>query len=85
MAISLRDSPLLPQIRTIMGRMGYEALTPEVASGNQFYWKGLGARSLSDAFYIVSGDEVQKMGAVPMEKPVSHAKFVTDHIRYLFK
>lgn len=84
MAPSLQSAPLLPQIRTILGRMGYKALTPDATLGNQFYWKSLGAGSLSGAFYAVSGDEVQKMGVVPMEKPLSHTQFVTAHVRHLF-
>jgi hypothetical protein len=32
----------------------------------------------------VSGDGVQKMGMVPMEKPLSHVEFVTKHVRHLF-
>jgi hypothetical protein len=84
MACSLQEAPLLPQIRTILGRMGYEALTPDATSGNQLYWKGLGVGSLSTAFYAVSGDGVQKMGMVPMEKPLSHVEFVTKHVRHLF-
>ena len=84
MATSLHDAPLLPQIRTILGRMGYETATADAASGNRFYWKSLGAGSLSGAFYAVSGNEVQKMGVVPMEEPLSHVQFVTKHVRYLF-
>lgn len=84
MATALRDAPLLPQIRTILGRMGYETATPDAVSGNQFYWKLLGAGSLSGAFYAVSGNEVQKMGVIPMEEPLSHVQFITKHVRHLF-
>lgn len=85
MSRSLQDAPLMPQIRTILGRMGYEALTPDSASGNQFYWKALGASgSLSAAFYAVSDDGVQKMGVVPVQQPVSHAQFIAAHVHHLF-
>lgn len=84
MTTSLHNAPLLPQIRSILERMGYEPMASGATSSSQLYWKGLGVGSLSGAFYAVSGDEVQKMGVIPMEKPLSHTQFITKHVRHLF-
>lgn len=85
MSRPVQDAPLLPFIRRILVRKGYSQLAFERETGSSRYMKVLGSGSLSAAFYVVSANEVEKRGVMPTEKPVSHAQFVTDNVRYLFK
>ena len=70
-------SPLLPQVQSILQNMGYAP----VAGDTGLYAK----RGLSVAFYLVSAGDVQKMGVLPMAESVPHARFVADHVQYLFR
>ncbi len=74
-------SPLLPQIKTILGNMGY---APVVADAALFVKKSRLDQPLSVQFFQVSERNVQKIGTVPAQKPLSHAQFVTAHVQHLF-
>lgn len=74
-------SPLLPQVKTILGRMGY---APVHDGGALFLKKGVLGQPLAVEFFRVSERDVQKIGAWPVEKPLTHTQFVTANVQYLF-
>lgn len=79
--MSAAHSPLLPQIKTILGNMGY---APVAAGAALFVRTARLDQPLSVQFFQVSEREVQKIGTMPAQKPLSHAQFVTAHVQHLF-
>ena len=75
------QSPLLPQVQKILKSLGYEPAGGKTG----LYMPRLGAHQrITGAFFKVSSDCVEKCGSVQQSKPVSHASFVANHVRYLF-
>ena len=79
--MNLAHSPLLPQIKTVLGRMGYAPVAGDAAL---FMKQARHDRPLAVDFYRVSEREVQKIGVLPVQKKLSHAEFLTKHARHLF-
>lgn len=74
------QSPLLQQVQTILGNMGFKPTYPEA----RLYMKSNPAgQKLSVEFYRVTDSTIQKTG-LPIQKPMSHMKFITEQARYLF-
>lgn len=73
-------APVLQQVQTILGNMGFEPTYPEA----RLYMKTNPAgQKLSVEFYRVTDRTVQKTG-LPIQAPMSHIEFVGQHARYLF-
>lgn len=76
------SSPLLAQVQTILRSMGYAP----VAGDTGMYMRPLGSTpSISGTFYIVSQNDVQVVGELPVPRAVPHARFVADNVQYLFR
>lgn len=76
------SSPMLQQVQTILRGMGYAPVAGDLG----MYMRPIGSTpSISGTFYIVSQDDVQKVGELPVNDPVPHAVFVAQKAPYLFR